>query len=441
VRNIQLEAEPREGDPAQEWMALHLPGETVFYGQGTPLQRAWVFMLLARQAGLNVVLLATPAPNRPDELRPWVTALYSDGELYLFDYTYGLPIPGPAGEGVATLSQAAADDAILRQMDVPGDRVYPKNAKNIETVVALLEASPGYLTRRMKLVEGQLTGRHRIVLSFAPSALAEKLKEQKHVGEVKLWSKPLETLVARQSLSPALERAQILEKMPFSLNVDLMRDGSVAHPSSQDDVRKRGQRVYPLRTGRLLHLRGIFDATDDVTSARGDRQHNAITQRGAKHYYLLAMLSQADLKLLAPLVKQAAEMQGQGRPFDEALLLAVERKEGWTPDLVSQYRFEWAASEQRKRDDAVYWMGLLCAQQGDDKTAVQYLGPMLLEDSAEDPWTSGAQFNLAQCYERLGKTEEAIRLYQADRSPQRYGNRLRAEWLKQSAKNDSSNNN
>jgi TolA-binding protein len=180
-------------------------------------------------------------------------------------------------------------------------------------------------------------------------------------------------------------------------------------------------------------LRGIYDGSDDVTGARNERQQSSIAQRGAKYYYLLAMPSQADLRLIAPLVRQAAEQRGQGRPFDEAIKLVVERKEAWTQDLVSLYRFDWASSEQRKRDDAVYWMGVLCAQQGDDKTAMQYLGPMLLDDTLDDPWTSGAQFNLAQCYERLGKTEEAIKLYQADRSPQRYGNRLRAERLKQEA--------
>ena len=53
-------------------------------------------------------MLATPDPKSPDGLRPWIPALVSGGNLYLFDTTYGLPIPGPKGQGIATLAQAAA---------------------------------------------------------------------------------------------------------------------------------------------------------------------------------------------------------------------------------------------------------------------------------------------------------------------------------------------
>ena len=72
----------------------------------TPLQCAWVFMLLARQAGLDVVLLAVPPIAKSgSNRRPWVAALFSSDDFYLFDFTYGLPIPGPNGEGIATLRQ------------------------------------------------------------------------------------------------------------------------------------------------------------------------------------------------------------------------------------------------------------------------------------------------------------------------------------------------
>ena len=111
-------------------------GKRLFFGSGTPLGRAWVFILLARQAGLDVVMLATPDAKSPDGLRPWIPALVSGGNLYLFDTTYGLPIPGPKGQGVATLAQAAADDSILRQMDIPGDRIYPKKAADLAKVIA-----------------------------------------------------------------------------------------------------------------------------------------------------------------------------------------------------------------------------------------------------------------------------------------------------------------
>lgn len=84
-------------------------------------------------------MLATPEPKNPDQLRPWIPALISGGQLYLFDTTYGLPILGPKGKGIATLAEAAADDAVLRQMDIPGDRIYLKSASDLKNVTVLLK--------------------------------------------------------------------------------------------------------------------------------------------------------------------------------------------------------------------------------------------------------------------------------------------------------------
>ena len=108
-----------------------------------------------------------------------------------------MPIPGPGGRGIATLSQAAADEAILRQMDVPGGQAYPRKAGDLQKVVALIDGTPGYWEPRMKLLESQLTGRDRIVLSADPAALADKLREAPHIDQILLWTMPLETLLQR----------------------------------------------------------------------------------------------------------------------------------------------------------------------------------------------------------------------------------------------------
>ena len=260
VRNIQLEPQPTgESTAAEKWLALHLPLDTVFLGRGTPLQRAWVFMLLARQAGLDVVLLATPDPRSPETLRPWVTALVSGDQLYLFDFTYGLPIPGPGGKGIATLSQTAADDSILRQMDIPGDRVYPKKAADIEKVTSLIEASPGYLSRRMKLFESQLSGNDSTVLSTSPSALAAKLHDIKHIADVKLWAMPYITLKEGSEASPELLRAAQLERLPFAIAAEPEQSSK-----KQDESRKSNHRVQALRLARLLHLAACMESRQAI---------------------------------------------------------------------------------------------------------------------------------------------------------------------------------
>jgi tetratricopeptide (TPR) repeat protein len=68
-------------------------------------------------------------------------------------------------------------------------------------------------------------------------------------------------------------------------------------------------------------------------------------------------------------------------------------------------------------------------EKGDYENAITWLKQALPDDSGDKPWSGGARYNLARCYESLGKKEEAIKLYRSDDSPQKYGNRLRAKWL------------
>jgi TolA-binding protein len=414
VRNIQLQPQPgTDATPDEQWLARHLPLETVFFGRATPLQRAWVFMLLARQAGLDVVLLALPDARNADQPRPWVTALVDGNDLYLFDFTYGVPILGPGGKGVATLAQAAADDKILRQMDT-GDRPYPRKSADLQKVTALLEASPGYLAPRLKDLESKLSGNDRIVLSFDPTSLAEKLRKLDHVDAVKLWTFPYETLQQRAKVSPDLMIAAQLERFPFSFN------GDVETPSKkQSEQRSQEHQVEALRLARYLQLRGMFGSSDaERPDKMRGKELSEMMERGAKYYYLRALPRQAQIEDFARMQRQG-EVLAPGRPV--------------TKEFVDAY--------QTVRDDAAYWLGVVWLELGANKTAVDYLGRMTLEayPNANSPWANGARYNLARAYEAMGKNADAIRLYEADRSPQRYGNKLRAERLKTAASEKSAN--
>jgi hypothetical protein len=436
VRNIQIERPPQEdATPAEKWLALHLPVETLYFGRGTPLGRAWVFMLLARQRGLETVLLAIPDANNPDSPRPWAVGLVSGENIYLFDYTYGLPIPGPGGKGIATLAQAAADDAILRQMDIPGDRPYPRKASELKKTIALIEASPGYISRRMKLLESHLVGRdERMVLTTNPSALAEKLKGMKDVAEVRLWTMPFEIAADRQRIlvaaadqtSPAHQAARemllqlAIEQRPFHNQVSpekkRERDAQPEQelrPESSEGIRRREKKFAPLRLGRLLHLRGIYGGGDpNADTSEGQEMVSEIVERGAKYYYLRAVLTTQEL----------AEIN---RQFESGYEFAPGFK--WTKEAVD--------SIQQMRDDASYWLGLIWYDGAGAgyRNVEQFLLP-LTETKADNLWTNGARYNLARAYEAAGKIPEAIKLYEASRSAQQYGNRLRAARLKEKAK-------
>ncbi|MCC7087492.1 MAG: hypothetical protein IT427_21010 [Pirellulales bacterium] len=431
VRNIQIEREPlpdEEATPAEKWLALHLPQETLYFGRGTPLSRAWVLMLLARQAGLETVLLAVPDARNSDDPRPWAVGLLSGGKIFLFDYTYGLPVLGPGGKGIATLAEAAADDAVLRQMDIPGGRIYPRTADELKQSIVLLEASPGYLSRRMKLLESHLTGRDRMVLTTNPSALAEKLKGLSEVAEVRLWKLPYETLAERQKIYAALQdevdpyrpaaiamaQQQAIEQLPFKNLIAPDQKSSQAQsdtelrPESREEIRRREKKFYALRLGRLLHLRGVYGGgRTNEPDGEAPKEQSEIVERGARYYYLKAILTQQEIDDITRKMEQGFEFAPGVR---------------WTKEGVD-------AIEQM-RDDAKFWLGLIWFSTGGYQNAEQFLQP-LTETKADNMWTSGARYNLARAYEAAGRLQNAIKLYGDDRSPQRYGNRLRAERLEE----------
>ncbi len=209
-------------------------------------------------------------------------------------------------------------------------------------------------------------------------------------------------LLSRSSLTPPLERAAQLQRIPFSIPAEPESNSTRA----QDQ--RRQHQLLPLRIGRLLQLRGMFGNSDaQRPQTQRGQELSEIVERGAKFYYLQAIPTQEQLS-------EVAQMQREGREIIPGRML--------TKEFVDAY--------QRMRDDAVFWLGLISFEQGAYQTAAQYFGPMTLETYSNGPWTSGARYNLARCYEALNRLPEAVKLYEADKSPQRYGNRLRADRLK-----------
>jgi hypothetical protein len=224
IRNIQLV--PDEAAPP------HRPWRTLADGRGTAEERAWVFALLCRQQALDVVILELPAEggvliadgpkadsgSGPSDLsyqRFWLPALVHNNELYLFDTRLGLPIPGPSGEGVATLAQIQQDDALLRQLDLE-DAPYPVTADAAKNVLAGLVASPFELSRRARQLESKLTGDNHLVLTVAPSELAKQVKAIPGLAGVGLWDKPYRTLHEQLTLDQTQRHREAIAFEPFA---------------------------------------------------------------------------------------------------------------------------------------------------------------------------------------------------------------------------------
>jgi hypothetical protein len=424
IRNIQLDDEPARITSAghDEGVPMTMR-ELLLFGHGDYLHRAAVFMLLARQANLPVVLLAVPDARRDDGLRPWAAALVSDGELYLFDTQLGLPIPGPEGKGVATLAQVGADDGLLRALDMPGDR-YRMRAEQLKDLVALVEASPGYLSRRMAEVESRLAGDRRVALSVDVSGLAEALKSQPLIKETRIWARPYETLWQRAHLEPQQWQPMQLAMAPFMIRFDTPRRGSKSsnlgqdeHPlftgQGQDDSESaaRAQLQYQacsLWMGRVMHFKGKFTSEGNLD--------------GATTHYLEVRVS--DDKLEEVLDKFVASVR-----------FADER-------MATAFRQSLRVAIPEGKQHASYWLGLVAYERGNYPVAIDYFKKRTLADSPDGPWTYGATYNLARTYEAQAAEltdkpdeaaelrQQAIELLDNDDSPQSHGNRQRAARLK-----------
>ena len=103
----------------------------------------------------------------------WICTALIDDKAYLFDARLGLEIPGPGGEGVATLEQALADPAILERMNLPGLLPYGTSRASLlgspTKIGILIDSSPGYFSPKMKLLQAELSGKHRTILYRDPA--------------------------------------------------------------------------------------------------------------------------------------------------------------------------------------------------------------------------------------------------------------------------------
>lgn len=382
VRNIQLEPDKptaAETPLTPAWRAgQHLPWEILLYGRGTAAERAWIFSLLARQRQLDVVLLSNRADTESGS-GVWAAALAHNGKLFIYEPRLGLPLQDGSGKR-ATLAQLVADDSLLRALDAGPKMAYPTKAADLEKVAVLLEASPGYLSRRMKLVERQLAGERRMVLSTRPSELAASLAKLSHVETVKLWATPFSALTQRSS--PEAQRRMMIENAPFRLKAQRPKQREQQGSDGEAAVSKARQEplIMPLRAGRLLHFRGQLEGGE-----------------GAKSMLLL------------------------GRPGNDEL-----RQMKAHPQLRELVPFV-----ETMKQDATFWLGLATYQAGDYTVAIDYFRRTLRGWPAGNR-VAAARYNLARSLEAKGELDEAIREYESDASPQRHGNLLRAAMLKES---------
>ena len=210
VRQVQLvPAESLAGPDFRQAEAR--PADVLFRGMATEdggrwSERGWLFMALCRQIGVDVGLLTyTPrgsamASPKAATTRPtatWVCAAIVDQKAYLFEQRIGMEIPGPDGTGVATLEEAITNPNVLGRLELPGLSAYGTTAGELAgsttRIGVLIDSSTGYLSPRMRLLQGQLRGEHRTILFRDPLEQGANFKVAMgaRLGLVSLWELPL----------------------------------------------------------------------------------------------------------------------------------------------------------------------------------------------------------------------------------------------------------
>jgi tetratricopeptide (TPR) repeat protein len=426
VRNIQTGYDNPNRLP-------QLPWETLFLGHGTSWERAWTYILMLRQRGIDAAVLALPAaalspaarpPNQAllwrqgkESLLPWCVGVLigeKKKRLYLFDPLLCLPVPGPHGvvdkSGrldvvPAALDEVMEDPRLLDRFSIGANSSYWARKADLNKVVALVDASPIYLAPRAKRVASNLTGDNRLVLDAEPSQQRERFKaagmDQDHV---RLWELPYRTLQRRLGSSFQAVENCLAMYLQFIIRPDLQ---TVSHSA-------------PLYKGRILHLKGrYFD----------DREAVAYYQRARPRYKLIDDIA-------PQFFKQHAEAYSKWKKPNGQPLAPNEVNGRATRDTL-----QFTASLRDGKHDASYWLGLIQYDSGQYRAALEYLVKRTPQAGPQAFWTSGVRYNTARCYEAIGQLQTAIDLYEASvLVPDDRGNivplhdpgsLVRARWLKE----------
>ena len=248
---------------------------------------------------------------------------------------------------------------------------YPITADQLKHVTAHVVADPFDLSRRAAAIESKLSGDDRLALTVSPSAFAEKLKAVPGITGVELWDFPFRTIRDQLRVPIEARREMAVEFEPFAWRPTLWK-------------------------ARVLHFQGHKSGDVDAPNANLDEVVDD-QARGDRPLH------------------QSAGAAARSRP-QRARFGAEEE------DLLR--------GQRRRRA-----IGSACCSSTRENTTRRRIGSAIRgwppKRAATGP-TARATTSPAPTRPQ-GKNAEAIKLYEADDSPQRDGNRLRARWLQEQA--------
>jgi tetratricopeptide (TPR) repeat protein len=159
--------------------------------------------------------------------------------------------------------------------------------------------------------------------------------------------------------------------------------------------------MTPPCTGRYSHLHGRFQPQGD--------------DPGAVKWYLDARVADDDIAKL-------------GFSTTARERIGFLKHEGESDESFNNRIAAASSRLQRVKSQATIWLSQIHYEKGEFGQTENWLQKIDAKD--DDPNHGQIQYNLARAYEALGRIDDARRIYLLDESPQKLGNRLRAEMLR-----------
>jgi hypothetical protein len=365
-------------DHAVRLVALPNPGESLgpqtayeiaVTGKGTVEDRAWIFGELLRQIGLDAVILRPrPRAGGAREL-PWLVGVILDKQVYLFDPALGWPVPaaddpaeGPSVRRAATLAQAAANDALLRKLDVSPEKPYPLRSEDLKSLKVELITSDRYWLPRIRRLEPFLSGERSVTITAPLGDQGDRagLLSRVAAAGAGFWKKedvtvwPYPRLQSTAAHAPDAEAAQVRRArwLPFEAPVKVSFDTEKMEPV--------------VTAGDLSQIKGRVDQLE------GD-------PAGAIRTYLLIQLDELPPQMRLTEQERAALMKQPGKAPANAVAYQVPQRA-----LLINYR---------AAEDAKFWMAVCQLDQNESATAAETLDAYLRRYSQGDGgnWVIHAQ--------------------------------------------------
>lgn len=441
VRNIVIT--PLTPGPAGPM--AQLPWQTLLLSQGTAMDRAIVFMELLRQHRLDSFIVH-PINKEQGEV-PLIVGVSLNGETYLFLPELGLPIPGEGTDvlslnhglqinSIATLSQVAKNDSLLRKFDLL-DAPFALTSKDFENVAAYVPSTPFTVAARMIPIEQEFSGRVNTVISTPYESLKKRISHLDHITEVKrlfeatapiieqtLFAFESEILTQIYMLSSTTSGS--LEVSDSNSNTDEQiadytgSDKDELNSPENVSTSKRTQNSS-LWIGKNLYFRGQF--TNDEGAGRQFLQ-GRVSDRVLKQEE--ATIPQRVREYLAQFQEWRAS-QGSEATQEELQALANEAVVTFQMDITTKRYIKVLTS---------FYLALLSEAAGNDSAALDRLNDDTLriraytnnqERTYGDEWRYAANYLRAIILERQGNIETAINRFRLE--PSKIGYQVRAKWL------------